>query len=95
MHELDMIFKLEIDGRKEVKICEKEGESYFLIKQGGSTKLMIKYDDEQETTITTEDREEIKKHWDILMNDDCCTGGHKLRTLNAVRIIKGLDPLTK
>ncbi len=46
MHELDEIFEQQIDGRKEMKISEKEGESYYLIKYGGITEFIIKYDDE-------------------------------------------------
>jgi len=95
MHELDEIFEIKIDGRKEMKICEKEGESYYLIKQGSITEFLIKYDDEQETTISIEDRDEVKKHWDIVMNDEGCVGGHKLRAINAVRKINGLNPLPK
>ena len=78
-----------------MKICEKEEESYYLIKYGDITEFIIKYVDEQKTEITTTDRNEIKKNWDIVMSDENCTSGHKLRVINAIRKINGLDPLPK
>ncbi len=94
MHELDEIFEQQIDGRKEMKICEKEGESYYLIKYDDITEFIIKYDDEQETEITTTDRNEIKKNWDIVMSDEGCIDSHKLRAINTIRKINGLEPLS-
>jgi len=91
MHPVDTFIKEAPEGHK-LWICKKEGQvSCYLIKNNNITEFLIKYNNPNRPTISTNDYAEIVSNWDRVWNDNTYIGGHKQTTANAVRRINGLD----